>query len=483
MGDIVKRGVIEHAEALARGEYSAEELVRAYLARIEEKEASVDAFLYVDCERALDLARESDKRRADGVSRGRFDGIPIAVKDNICTRSMPTTCASKMLDGYIPPYDATVIERLRANGFIIIGKTNMDEFGMGSSCENSAFKITKNPFDNERVAGGSSGGSAAAVAAFEAPCALGSDTGGSVRQPSAFCGTVGMKPTYGRVSRYGLVAFASSLEQIGVITSSVADNAALLGMMAGQDAKDATTASVGAADFESDISGGVSRLRIGFPRELFGKGISREVREAVLAAAEKYGDMGAEVFEVSLPSLEYALPAYYVISSAEASSNLSRFDGVRYGYRAAEYENITELYLRSRSQGLGDEVKRRIMLGTFALSAGYYDEYYARARRAAALIKRDFERVFRECDLLLSPTTPETAFKIGEKKNSPTQMYATDICSVPANIAGIPALSLPCGVSAEGLPIGMQLMGDSFSEALLYRAAYAFERLGEAKNG
>ncbi len=474
MSDILKRTLLEHARALSAGEYSAEELARAYLSRIDEKDKEIGAFLAVAEESALNAARASDKRRAEGRSLGLLDGIPIAVKDNICAKGIATTCASKMLDGYIPPYDAAAVERLRLAGAVILGKTNMDEFGMGSSCEKSAFKLTKNPIDTSRVAGGSSGGSAAAVAASFAPCALGSDTGGSVRQPAAFCGTVGMKPTYGRVSRYGLVAFASSLDCIGVISTSVADNATVLGAISGKDARDATS-SDREADFDNRLDLGVSGLRIGLPKELFSDAVSDGVKSAVMSAAEIYERLGAKVFEISMPSLDMSLPAYYLISSAEASSNLARFDGVRYGCRAEKYSDINELYIRSRSEGFGDEVKRRIMLGTFALSAGYYDKYYAKAQMAEELVRRDFERAFGECDLLLSPTSPEVAFHIGEKSGSPTNMYASDICTVPASIAGIPALSLPCGADG-GMPVGLQLMGRAFSESTLYRAAYALER-------
>lgn len=476
MKDILCRSVTELACGLENLEFSAEELTRAYLGRIKEKDAEIGAFLTVAEESAIEAARESDKRRAEGKVLGSLDGIPISVKDNICTRGIFTTCASRMLEGYIPPYDATAVDRLKAAGAIILGKTNMDEFGMGSSCENSAYKITKNPLDTSCVAGGSSGGSAAAVAASMSPLALGSDTGGSVRQPASFCGLVGMKPTYGRVPRYGLVAFASSLDQIGVISSSVEDNATVLGVISGRDARDSTT-----ADIPSGLEGvskkeGVRGLSVAIPRELISSEVSDEVRTAVLAAAHIYERLGASVKEISLPSLRYALPAYYVISSAEASSNLARFDGVRYGRRAEGYGDINELYIRSRSEGFGDEVKRRIMLGTFALSAGYYDEYYGRAKRAAESVRCELEESFEEFDLLLSPTSPGTAFRIGEMTDSPTRMYASDLCTVPASIAGIPALSLPCGVDGRGMPIGVQLMGRVFSEDMLYRAAFALER-------
>ncbi len=380
-----------------------------------------------------------------------------------------------MLGNFVPPNDATVMEKLNAEAVPVLGKVNMDEFAMGSSTENSAFNLTRNPRGLDRVPGGSSGGSAAVVAANEAPFSLGSDTGGSIRQPAAFCGVVGMKPTYGRVSRYGLVAFASSLDQIGPLTKTVEDNAMVLNAIAGHDRRDATSVARAAEDFTAEIGKGVKGMRIALLKESFGEGISGEVKSAVLNAAKIYEKLGAEVVELSMPSLDHALPAYYVISSAEASSNLARFDGVRYGYRSENYNDITELYKNSRSEGFGAEVKRRIMLGTFALSSGYYDAYYKKALQVRTLIMKDYENIFSQCDVILSPVAPTVAYKLGEKTTNPLEMYLGDICTVPQNIGGIPSLSIPCGQDSDNMPIGMQLMGPAFSEALLYRAGAAFE--------
>ena len=405
----------------------------------------------------------------------------MALKDNLCTRGIRTTCASKMLENFVPPYDAYAVERLR--DCVLLGKLNLDEFAMGSSTENSYFKPTRNPVNPERVPGGSSGGSAAAVAAGEAAFALGSDTGGSIRQPAAFCGVVGMKPTYGTVSRYGLVAFASSLDQIGPLTRSVRDSALVLSAIAGQDARDATSAKRPGEDYGAKIGREIRGMRIALPRELLAEGLQEEIRQAVLAAARLFEGLGAEVVEVGLPSLKYALPAYYVISSAEASSNLARFDGIKYGYRAKEFDGIEQLYERSRSEGFGREVRRRIMLGSFVLSAGYYDAYYRKAQQVRALVRRALEALLEECDLILSPVAPTTAYRIGEKMGDPLQMYLGDIYTVPASIAGLPALSLPFAQDEEGLPIGLQLIGRAFGEAELYQAAYALEqgKGGEAR--
>ncbi len=475
MNELLNRSVAQHSEALHTGEYSSVELTKAYLDRIEETDEKIGAYITVDRKLAMDMATSADKRLAEGNAPA-LCGIPAGIKDNMCTKGVKTTCASKMLGDYVPPYDAHVIEKLAGQGYVLLGKLNMDEFAMGSSTENSAFRVTRNPVDTTRVPGGSSGGSAAAVAASEAAYTLGSDTGGSIRQPASFCGVVGMKPTYGRVSRYGLVAFASSLDQIGPLTKDVYSNAIVLGAIAGHDGRDATSVDVPVTSYTEKISAGVSGLTVGLPTEFFGKGISDSVRSAVMAAADKYKAMGARIVEVSVPSLDYALSAYYVISSAEASSNLARFDGVRYGYRTSEKcEDIDELYKKSRSEGFGAEVKRRIMLGTFALSSGYYDAYYKKALKVRSLVRNDFDSAFEKCDFILSPVAPTVAYKIGEKTSDPLEMYMGDAYSVPVNIAGIPALSMPCGSGEFGMPVGMQLIGPAFSEALLYRAGYAFE--------
>lgn len=475
MSELTHRSVAEHAEALRKQEYSSVELTEAYLKAIREKDEKIGAFLTLTEGEALAAAKASDERRAAGTLLSPIDGIPGAIKDNICTKGVRTTCASRMLADYIPPYNATVMEKLNGAGLVMLGKLNMDEFAMGSSTENSAMQITHNPRDLSRVPGGSSGGSAAAVAAEETPYALGSDTGGSIRQPAAFCGVVGMKPTYGSVSRYGLVAFASSLDQIGPLTANVRDNAMILNAIAGYDRHDATSINRTYTDFTAELGLGVKGMRIGLPEQFVGEGISPDVRSAVLAAAETYRSLGAEIVHVSMPSIDHALAAYYVISSAEASSNLARFDGVRYGFRASDYEDIDGLYLRSRTEGFGAEVKRRIMLGTFALSSGYYDAYYKKALQVRSLVMADFTAAFDKCNTILSPVAPTVAYRIGEKSGNPLEMYMGDAYSVPVNIAGLPAISLPCGVGADNMPVGMQLIGREFSEPLLYRIADAFE--------
>ena len=475
MSDLLKMNISEQSALLGAKKISSAELTKAYLASIEKNEPRVGAYIETDARRALDMAIAVDKRRAAGEVLHPLAGIPMGVKDNICTKGVTTTCASRMLADYVPPYDAHVVEQLKNAGFVMLGKLNMDEFAMGSTTENSAMKITHNPLDLTRVPGGSSGGSAAAVAAFEAAYTLGSDTGGSIRQPAAFCGVVGMKPTYGTVSRYGLVAFASSLDQIGPLTHTVRDNALVLNAIAGHDRRDATSVERSYGDFGADIGKGVKGLKIGIPKEFFGEGIAPDVKEAVLNAAKRYEKMGAELLEVSMPAIDHALAAYYVISSAEASSNLARFDGVRYGYRTEEFEDITELYKKSRSEGFGAEVKRRIMLGTFALSSGYYDAYYKKALQVRALVRRDFDSVLAKCDVILSPVAPTVAYKLGEKSANPLEMYMGDAYSVPVNVAGIPALALPCGKGEGGMPVGLQLMGKPFDEALLYRVGAALE--------
>lgn len=471
---MLKKSIKELSEGLRNKEYSSVDLTKLYLEEIKKKDDKINAYLTVTAEKAMEMAEKADKMIAEGKGTA-LTGIPMAVKDNICTKGVKTTCASKMLYNFVPPYEAHVTSKLFESGAVMLGKVNMDEFAMGSTTENSAFKTTKNPRNTDHVPGGSSGGSAAAVAADECVYALGSDTGGSIRQPASFCGVVGMKPTYGSVSRYGLVAFASSLDQIGPLTKSVADNAVVLSAISGHDERDTTSIKREYDDFGSEIGQSVKGMKIGIIKEFFGEGISDEVKVAVLAAAKKYESMGAELVELSIPTLDYALPAYYVISSAEASSNLARFDGARYGYRSEKYDDITELYKNSRSEGFGAEVKRRIMLGTFALSSGYYDAYYKKALQVRTLIIRDFNKAFESCDFILSPVSPTTAYKIGEKTSDPLEMYLGDIYTVPINIAGVPSLSMPCAVGKDSLPIGMQLIGPVFSEKKLYKAGYAFE--------
>ncbi len=479
MSELTERTIFEHAEALRKKEYSSVQLTQAYLEQIDKKDKTIGAYITVTADRAIESAKAFDEGRFSDSEISPLAGIPCGIKDNMCTKGIKTTCASKMLGGYIPPYSAHVVEKLEKSGAVILGKLNMDEFAMGSTTENSAFKVCRNPLDTDRVPGGSSGGSAAAVAAREAVYTLGSDTGGSIRQPASFCGVVGMKPTYGSVSRYGLVAFASSLDQIGPITSTVLDNALVLNAIVGYDKRDATSVKRVYNDFTADIKNGVKGMKIGVPEDFFGEGISDDVRKAVLAAADTYRALGAELVSVSMPSIDYALSAYYVISSAEASSNLARFDGVRYGYRCDDYSNIDELYRKSRSEGFGSEVKKRIMLGTFALSSGYYDAYYKKALQVRSLVRKDFDEAFGKCDFIISPVAPTVAYKIGEKTGDSLQMYMGDAYSVPVNIAGIPALTLPCGIDEGGMPVGMQLIGPAFSEGLLYRAGFAFESTGK----
>lgn len=466
------------ADALARRELCAAELCEYFLTEISGKDGEIGAFLTVCADRARAAAAACDRRRACGETpsgpAAALFGVPYALKDNISTRGIRTTCASHMLENYIPPYDATAVERLSVAGGVLVGKLNMDEFAMGSSGEHSALGTTRNPHDHSRVAGGSSCGSAAAVAAGLVPYALGSDTGGSIRLPAAFCGTVGMKPTYGAVSRYGLVAFASSLEQIGPITKTVRDNALVLSALVGRDARDATSRPHTTVDFCADLAHGVQGLRVGLPEEFFGEDCAPDVRRAVLRAADVLKSLGATLVPISLPLPDVALAAYYLLSSAEASSNLSRFDGVRYGHRTSTYADADELYCRSRGEGFGREVKRRILAGTLALSAGYYDEYYKKADRARARVRDALATALTHCDVILSPTAPTVAHRFGERSD-PAQMMLGDRYTVPANLAGLPALSLPCGTGEGGLPVGMQLMGAPFSEALLYRVGYAYE--------
>lgn len=461
------------SQMLQNKEASAKELIEAFINRTNETEGKIDALNEFCAEDALRQAKAADQSISCG-GKAPLLGIPGVIKDNICTKGVKTTCASKILHNFIPPYDATVVEKLNANGYVLLGKSNMDEFGMGSSTENSAFKKTKNPYHLQTIPGGSSGGSAASVAAGQCLFALGSDTGGSIRQPASYCGVVGLKPTYGVVSRFGLVAFASSLDQIGPIAKTVEDVAIVLNAISGHDAKDSTSVAMQYPDYTKGLEDGAKGLKIGVPKEYFGEGIHEEVKEAVQNAMKAYEKMGAIVEESTLPTFDYALSAYYIISSAEAASNLSRYDGVKYGYRATGYKDIVDLYFKTRSEGFGAEVKRRIMLGNYVLSSGYYDAYYLKALKVRTLIKQDFDRLFEKYDVILSPTTPAPAFRLGEKSD-PMQMYLTDIYTVPVNIAGLPGISLPCAFSRDGLPIGLQLLAKPFGEPTLLRAAKAFE--------
>jgi len=454
---------------------TSKEIVKAYKSRIEEKEKDVQAFITTTLDEAEEQAEKIDAKRKE-KSVGHFAGIPIGIKDNLCTKGVKTTCASKMLENFVSPYDATVVEKLEESGIISLGKLNMDEFAMGSSTENSAMQITHNPWNLNKVPGGSSGGSAAAVAANLVPWALGSDTGGSIREPASFCGVVGLKPTYGLVSRYGLVAFASSLDQVGPITKDVRDCAMLLNLIAGHDEKDSTSYDIEKKDYTKSLEKDIKGLKIGVPKEFFGEGINKEVKEKLEEAIEKYKEMGAIVEECSLDVAQYALATYYIIACAEASSNLGRFDGIRYGYRAKDYADLNELFVNSRSEAFGDEVKRRIILGTYVLSSGYYDAYYKKAQKVRTFVKKEFDKNFAKYDVLLTPVAPTTAFNIGEKSNNPLEMYLADICTVSINIAGVPAISIPCGVDKSGMPIGMQLIGNRFNEETILNAAYAFEQ-------
>lgn len=464
-----------HEKLLAK-ECSAKEIAESVFERIDACEERVNAYVTLEKESALAAAEAVDKKLAAGEEIGPLAGIPVAVKDNICTEGVLTTCSSRMLYNFRPPYNATVVEKLRGADYVMTGKTNMDEFAMGSSCETSYFKKTANPHDLSRVPGGSSGGSAAAVAAGEAVLSLGSDTGGSIRQPASLCGVIGLKPTYGSVSRYGLVAFASSLDQIGPFGRCVEDVAALYGTICGRDPMDATTDSRERPDFVRELRGDVKGLHIAIPKEYFGPGVDPEVKESIHAALKELESAGAVLKEISLPGTDYALSAYYIISSAEASSNLARFDGVKYGYRAEEYDGLIDMYEKTRSQGFGDEVKRRIMLGTFVLSSGYYDAYYNKAKLFQKALRAEFAEAFEDCDVIATPTSPTVAFRIGENIDDPLKMYAADVCTIAVNIAGLPGLSVPCG-KTKGMPVGMQLIGPRFSEARLFDTAFALQRL------
>ena len=482
---LYEKTAAELSAMLAKKEVSAVELAQDVFARTKAVEDQVQGYVTLTEESALAQAAEIDKRRAAGEELPALAGIPVAIKDNICTKGTLTTCASKMLYNFKPPYNATVMEKLAAQGVVVTGKANMDEFAMGSSCENSAAHPTHNPHDVNRVPGGSSGGSAAVVAAGEVPLSLGSDTGGSIRQPAAFCGVTGLKPTYGAVSRYGLIAFASSLDQIGPFGRSIEDVAMLLDAITGHDPlHDSTSVKTPfEGSVRANLNADVKGMKIGLPKEYFGAGISDEVRESVLAAAETYKNLGAEVFEISLPLVEYALPVYYILSSAEASSNLARFDGVKYGYRTPNAgDDVIALYTKSRSEGFGAEVQRRIMLGTYVLSSGYYDAYYKKARAAQRKIREEFANAFEKCDVILTPVAPTTAYEIGSKTTNPLEMYAGDICTVSVNIAGLPGLVQPCGFDGNKMPIGMQLIGPRFGEQTLLGAGLAFEQASGLKN-
>jgi aspartyl-tRNA(Asn)/glutamyl-tRNA(Gln) amidotransferase subunit A len=470
--ELYELGLYELRDKLNREEASVHEIIESVLRRIHQVDGRVKAFVTLDEENAL---QKADQLKREELRRGRIAGLPFALKDLICTRSLRTTCCSRMLEQFVPPYDATVAARLNAEQGILVGKLNMDEFAMGSSTEFSAFFPTHNPWDLERVPGGSSGGSAAAVAADEVPFALGTDTGGSIRQPAAFCGVVGLKPTYGRVSRWGVVAFASSLDQVGIFSKDVADCALVMNIICGYDPLDSTSINMKVPDYTSFLSTDIKGMKIAYPREYFQQGVDKKNRELVMAALKKYEELGAIVEEVSLPHSEYALPAYYIIAPAEASANLARFDGVRYGLRDFEADNVTDMFSRSRAAGFGAEVKRRIMLGTYALSSGYYDAYYLKALKVRRLISNDFEQIFKDFDIIISPTTPTTAFKLGEQSNEPLTLYMNDILTVPINLAGLPGISVPCGFS-DGLPAGMQIVAKPFDEGSLIRAAYAFEQ-------
>jgi len=470
---IITKSLDELHMMLVNKEISSFELTKEFLEHIKNSEPKIKAFLTVTADSSLARAREVDKKIADNLPLGPLEGIPMALKDNICTEGINTTCGSKILEYFNPPYDATVTERLKAAGAILTGKLNMDEFAMGSSTENSGYYPTANPWDTTRVPGGSSGGSAASVAAAEVPYSLGSDTGGSIRQPAAFCGVVGLKPTYGAVSRYGLVAFASSLDQIGPVTGNIRDNAIVLNVIAGYDPKDSTSVPYIKPDYTQFLENNVKGIKIGVPKEFFAQGLQPKIAETVQQAIATYEKLGAEIEECSLPHMEYAMPAYYIIAPAECSSNLARYDGVRYGYRA-QAEDVNEMFKNTRAQGFGQEVKRRIMLGTYALSSGYYDAYYLKAQKIRTLIRKDFEKVFAKYDVLLSPTTPGVAYKIGEKSD-PLTIYMGDVYTIPVNLAGLPAISIPAGF-VDGMPVGMQLIANYFGEGMLYRTAYTFEQ-------
>lgn len=462
-------------ELLTAKKISALELTKDLFERIDEKESEIGAYLEITKEQALETAKLVDEKISRGETISALEGIPCAIKDNICTKGIKTTCASKILENFVPPYDATVMKKLHAQNSVILGKVNLDEFAMGGSTENSAYHVTKNPHDLSRVPGGSSGGSAAAVAAGEAIFALGSDTGGSIRQPASFCGVVGMKPTYGRVSRYGLVAFASSLDQIGPLTKDVTDCATVLNAICGLDEMDSTSTAANVPDFTKSLISDVKGLKIGLPKEYFVAGMDKEVEDAVIEATEVFEKLGAEIIEISLPHTEFAISTYYIIAPAEAATNLERYDGVSYGARV-DGVDVVEMMTNTRTEKFGEEVKRRIMIGNYALSAGYYDAYYLKALKVRTLIQKDFTDAFKNVDIILTPTTPNAAFKIGAMVNDPLKMYLQDICTVPLNLAGLPGISIPCGFTSENLPIGFQLIGKALDEETIIRAAFTYEQ-------
>ena len=462
--------VHELIEKLDKNETTPEEITKSYIERINEKEKDINAFVTLTDKEAEEKSKTVDRN----VSK--LAGIPIGIKDIINTKGVRTTAGSKILENFISPYNATVMDKIESEGIISLGKLNMDEFAMGSSNEHSYFGKTRNPWDLTRTPGGSSGGSAAAVAADMVPWALGTDTGGSIRQPAALSGIVGLKPTYGLVSRYGVIAYASSLDQVGVLTKDVEDAALLLNVIAGHDEKDSTSAKLPKKDYTTNLKNGVKGLKIGVPKEFYGEGINEEVKENIQKTIEKYKQLGAEVEEFSLDIAKLSLATYYIISCAEASSNLGRFDGIRYGYRTNDFENLNDIFVNSRSEGFGAEVKRRIILGTYVLSSGYYDAYYKKAQKVRTLVKKSFDETFKKYDIIITPTSPTTAFEIGEKSNNPLEMYLADICTVSVNMAGLPGISIPCGVDKQGLPIGMQIIGNSFEEETILKAAYAAEK-------
>jgi len=478
MADLIDLTIRESSDLLAKGEVSSVELTEAYLARIEAVDGEVRAFLTVTADIAREQAKNADARRANGET-GTLLGMPLAYKDVLATKGVETTCASKILEGYKPPYTAKAVRKLEDAGAVMLGKLNMDEFAMGSSTENSAFQTTRNPWDTDRVPGGSSGGSAAAVAARMTSGALGTDTGGSIRQPASLCGVVGLKPSYGRVSRFGLVAFGSSLDQIGPLTYTVEDAAIMLGHIAGYDPRDSTSLNVPVPDYTAALKQDLKDIKVGLPKEYFsGEGIQPDVQAAVQAAIDQMKDLGAEVVEVSLPHTEYAIPVYYLVATAEASANLARFEGVRYGPRE-EGKEMWDMYYDTRGHKFGPEVKRRIMLGTYALSAGYYDAYYGKAQKVRTLIKRDFEQAFEQVDVIASPVSPTTAFKLGEKTDDPLEMYLSDVFTIAVNLAGIPGMSVPAGFDDAGLPVGLQILGSHLGEEAVIHAAYAYEQATE----
>ena len=465
-------------EQLVKKERSAVEITTEVLQQIERLEPKLHSFLHITADLALNQAKQVDEKLAAGEKIGILEGIAIAVKDNMCTAGIPTTCGSRILENFVPPYESTVTQKLMDKGAVIVGKTNLDEFAMGSSTENSGYQVTANPWDVSRVPGGSSGGSAAAVAAGECVVALGSDTGGSIRQPASFCGVVGMKPTYGLVSRFGLVAYASSLDQIGPFGKTVEDAAILLGAIAGYDAKDSTSIKVEIPDYTQYLKPDLKGLKVGVIKETFGEGLDGVVAATVESAIAKMQELGAQVREISCPRFRYGLPTYYIIAPSEASANLARYDAVKYGIRT-DADNLLSMYTKTRAKGFGTEVKRRIMLGTYALSAGYYDAYYLKAQKVRTLIKQDFETAFAEVDVLISPTCPTTAFKAGEKTSDPLSMYLSDLMTIPVNLAGLPGMSVPCGFDEQGLPIGLQLIGNVLREDILFRVGYAYEQATE----